>query len=322
MAPNFERASLDPAKTFRVFCDLDGVLADFDRGVRRICNGQPPAALSISEMWREVDKERDFFRRLHWTAGGKRLWRALATAQRHQRWPPTALPPAVLTGLPTSQTKSVIRQKQAWCARRLGPDVQVICCWKRDKPRYCRKGGSDILIDDRWEAKPAWEAVGGVFVHYTGDVDSCLAQLCMLGAVDADATALQRPRRRGSRKFNSGAHEGLPPFRRPRFRRRFGRGRSLDRLHRLFRALSKKPGDERGEQLRPEPRKAARALNAAGAADSTRRRALGEELHVRLSAASSARNQQCLLSARKKRRCQDHELRTQPGALRMRALLR
>merc|ERR1712232_333937 len=85
-------------------------------------------------------------------------------------------------------------------------------------------GCADVLIDDRLEARDGWEAAGGVFVHYTGDVAACLAALRKLGAVDLVDPARQR--QVGGRK----AATKKPS-------RRHGRGRGLQRLRCLRRTL-------------------------------------------------------------------------------------
>jgi hypothetical protein len=91
------------------------------------------------------------------------------------------------------------KQKFRWCQRELGVAVQhvdqsttppaaasrlttacrVITCWSAHK--HVHSGPNAVLIDDRIDLKAAWEAKGGIFVHYTGCVDTTLQELRHLG---------------------------------------------------------------------------------------------------------------------------------------------
>lgn len=52
----------------------------------------------------------------------------------------------------------------------------VITCWSERK--YHESGPGIVLIDDRIDLRPAWEAQGGIFIHHvTGDVTNTLRQL-------------------------------------------------------------------------------------------------------------------------------------------------
>lgn len=154
----------------RLFLDLDGVLADFDRGVEAV-TGRRPEALRVPEMWRALSRAPAFFETLHWMHDAERLWRFCA---------PHA--PTILTGLPLGAWAP--EQKRRWVARRLGAHVPVIACMSRDKPRHA--GPGHVLVDDRADARAGWEAAGGVFVHHTG-ADASIAALRALGFADADA---------------------------------------------------------------------------------------------------------------------------------------
>lgn len=154
----------------RLFLDLDGVLADFDRGVEAV-TGRRPEALRVPEMWRALSRAPAFFETLHWMHDAERLWRFCA---------PHA--PTILTGLPLGAWAP--EQKRRWVARMLGAHVPVITCMSRDKPRHA--GPGRVLVDDRAAARAGWEAAGGVFVHHTG-ADASIAALRALGFADADA---------------------------------------------------------------------------------------------------------------------------------------
>jgi 5'(3')-deoxyribonucleotidase len=133
-----------------VFCDLDGVLADFEQGVYNRFKKRPDQ-LKPGLMWGVINKSNTFFDTLPWMPRGRELWEGIKQYD-----------PIILTGIPRSLTAS--EQKRRWCARELGPHVHVITCATKEKPRFCIKGS--ILIDDRTDNLNAWNLKGGKFILY------------------------------------------------------------------------------------------------------------------------------------------------------------
>jgi hypothetical protein len=202
-----QRRSSSNSKTLppkiKIYCDLDGVLVDFNRGVMELTGGQHPDRMSVKKMWAAVSRKPDFFQQLPWTRDGKRLWHAIQQLQ------PDIL---ILTGVPSNRPHIIGQQKATWCQRELGIDVHhvdmagmdkrkqnahirvvgtsigtnantrtpshdnhnhnrnrtninVISCWSKFKYKECKNPG-DILIDDRQKFQQDWEAAGGIFVHH------------------------------------------------------------------------------------------------------------------------------------------------------------
>lgn len=137
-----------------IFCDLDGVLADFEEGVRNKFNKNVDE-LNPGMMWGVINKSNTFFETLPWMPRGKELWSQI----EHYN-------PIILTGVPRGSTKAA-EQKIRWCQRELGPNVQVITCATKDKPEYCLR--NSILIDDRTDNLKPWNMKGGKFVLYDED---------------------------------------------------------------------------------------------------------------------------------------------------------
>ena len=172
----------------QLFCDLDGVLCDFDKKVQEAC-GKPPDQLHPIDMWRALEgvdggRPTGFFDQLEWTEDGQRLW----TAIRH-------LHPVILTGLP--QGTWAAPQKRKWCARELGCATKVITCKALQKCKYCRTGS--LLIDDNLDLQQAWEKAGGIFIHHTTTARTLrkLQALRVLGHSNG-TTALHAPAGEGS----------------------------------------------------------------------------------------------------------------------------
>jgi len=142
------------AQHFRLYVDLDGTLADFEKKLFEI-TGKMRHELAASAMWRAVEKDRNFFGSLEWMSGSKEMW------QTHL----VPLQPTILSAVPRSEGRKFERQKMSWCASHLGEDVPVILCTGQQKAIY--SGPGRILIDDRERARRPWEKAGGIFILHT-----------------------------------------------------------------------------------------------------------------------------------------------------------
>lgn len=134
-----------------VFCDLDGVLTDFEQGVRNKFKKDPSQFTNQGIMWGLINKSSDFFETLPWMPRGRELWEAIKQYD-----------PIILTGVPRS--KKAAEQKRKWCARELGENIHVITCDTKDKPKFCIKGA--LLIDDRSVNMMEWRDREGFFLLY------------------------------------------------------------------------------------------------------------------------------------------------------------
>ena len=134
-----------------VFCDLDGVLADFEQGVKNKFK-KTPDELKSGFMWSLINKSDNFFETLPWMPKGRELWEQIR--QYH---------PIILTGIPRGNCTAA-EQKIRWCERELGPDIQVITCYTKEKSNYCLP--KSILIDDRSDNLEIWNVKGGKFILY------------------------------------------------------------------------------------------------------------------------------------------------------------
>lgn len=134
-----------------LFCDLDGVLADFEQGVKNKFN-KSVDELNPALMWGTINKSKSFFETLPWMQRGKELWDKI----KHNN-------PIILTGVPKGNTTAA-EQKRKWCAVNLGQHIHVITCTTKEKPKYCLP--QSILIDDRTDNLNAWNEQGGKFILY------------------------------------------------------------------------------------------------------------------------------------------------------------
>jgi len=157
-----------------LFVDLDGVLADFDRGVQALFSGKLPSELFAPVMWQRLATTPSFYEHLGWMPDGHELWDFAKPFS-----------PIILTGLPLGNWAEP--QKRAWCSRELGTDVEVLTCLSREKHKHAvakiRPHTIPVLVDDRIKLKDAWVAAGGIFIHHRRSVES-IESLRALGFVN------------------------------------------------------------------------------------------------------------------------------------------
>jgi hypothetical protein len=99
---------------YTLFCDLDGVLVDFDAGVRKIF-GKPAQQVPPNRLWPAIHKSKHFFRDLPWMTDGEELWDAL------QKSPYSV---NILTGV--SMRGEIVQDKYEWCQRELCVETNLV----------------------------------------------------------------------------------------------------------------------------------------------------------------------------------------------------
>ena len=160
----------------RLFLDADGVLADFDEGVRRLLGMEPrafEAKYGRGAFWKRLANAKDFYATLPEMADA----RVLFDAVKH-------LKPTILTGLPLGNWAAP--QKVKWAAEHF-PGVPIVTCMARDKHKHMKAG--DVLVDDRENHRSAYEAAGVVFVHHKNAADSVRQLAKIFPSVKAAQTA-------------------------------------------------------------------------------------------------------------------------------------
>lgn len=141
----------------QVFCDLDGVLADFDGFIASlgIVNDRENEDPDFWDKIRALPAAIRLYYDMKPMPGAKDLWARLAPFK-----------PIILTGVPWSITSAAFDKRQ-WVEENVDPDAFVVCCKSRNKRLYMKPG--DILIDDWTRYQSLWESAGGTFILYTGD---------------------------------------------------------------------------------------------------------------------------------------------------------
>lgn len=153
-----------------IYCDLDGVLADFEAGVLKYAR-LDAATCDPKLMWARLQKIPKFYQLLKPMPHAGDLWRVIKSTRCKR---------AILTALPLKSTMPEAEQdKRIWCADRLGPkEVVKVGPYSKDKWKHCNPG--DLLIDDSEDNIDDWTRKGkGIGIYHT-DVESTIEQLFSL----------------------------------------------------------------------------------------------------------------------------------------------
>ena len=166
-------------KVRKIYFDMDGVLADFDRGVRELCgmvsqdpNGEQDEAWD-DLMWEKIREIGHFYDRLEPMPGAKELFDAVygKTGDRCE----------ILTGIPKEKRGIVTAEedKRAWMKRMLSDQVVVNVCYRAEKIQKCT-GPDCILIDDLEKNIREWRDAGGTGILHRS-AEETLRELQELG---------------------------------------------------------------------------------------------------------------------------------------------
>ena len=160
----------------KIYFDMDGVLADFDRGVTELCglepmpqNIKPRNEQAEDHMWEEIRKVEHYYDLLEIVPGAKEMFDRLYERYGHRC--------EILTGIPKPRRGIVSAgdDKKAWVARLLSDRIKVNIVYSEEKYKYCTGPGC-ILIDDYDRNIRDWEAAGGTGILFT-DAEDTIAQL-------------------------------------------------------------------------------------------------------------------------------------------------
>ena len=163
----------------KIYFDMDGVLADFDRGVWEICRVRSydqnekwdPAQDDL--MWEALRKADHFYDRLELMPGAKELFDAVYGKYGDDC--------EILTGIPREERGIVTAEedKRNWTKRLLSEKVAVNAVCRKHKQNYCT-GPDCILIDDREKTIREWRAAGGTGILHVS-AEQTMKELKKLG---------------------------------------------------------------------------------------------------------------------------------------------
>jgi len=148
----------------KIYLDLDGVLADFDGGLRKLCGVEPVDQMHATK----EDEDRTFgairdcehfYRRMEMLPGAKELFDRLYAAYGDRL--------EILSGVPSPKRNipEAGEDKLAWVKEHLSETVKVNLVRRAEKKEYCT-GKDCVLIDDFEKNIQEWEAAGGTGILF------------------------------------------------------------------------------------------------------------------------------------------------------------
>ena len=147
-----------------IYFDMDGVLADFDNGVRELCHMEPMQQTKSTpedhdRLYEAIRQVENFYAKLKPIEEGLQLLKKVY-AKYGSRC-------AVLTGIPKPSRglPTAAEQKVQWIADYVSPDIQVHTVLRKEKVQFC-SGSSCILIDDFIANIRQWQKYGGTGILY------------------------------------------------------------------------------------------------------------------------------------------------------------
>lgn len=160
----------------KIFCDLDGVLVDFDRGFSELpeANGMSPSeyeeANGKNSIWKLIDKYGEaYWSELYWKSDGRELWDYLEEHKPTVLSSPSRNPNSI-----TGKTKWVrlnlgIKQQPVTNVNDFTPESRLVLMQQK---HLFAKGPNDILIDDTRAKIDKWVEAGGTGILHNDATDT------------------------------------------------------------------------------------------------------------------------------------------------------
>jgi len=153
-------------KNYKIFCDMDGVLVDFDKGYFKLTGIDISDKFSNdTKFWDPINKAGySFWINLEWMEDGKELWNYI------EKYDPNLL------SAPSREIESRVGKKD-WVKKEL-PGVRLILRTAKHKKDLATSKG--ILIDDRKENIESWIGADGIGILHTS-TEETIKELKKLG---------------------------------------------------------------------------------------------------------------------------------------------
>jgi hypothetical protein len=156
-------------KKYTLYCDMDGVLADFEARFEQYSDGlstdEYRDKFGVSAFWKLVNDEGvRFWVGIPWMPDGKELYEYIKPNLYS------------LLSAPSSENSSRLG-KRLWVKKNT-PGTKLILAAAKNKQDYSEEGA--ILIDDRADTIKEWNAGGGIGILHTSAANT-IQQLKKLG---------------------------------------------------------------------------------------------------------------------------------------------
>ena len=153
---------------YTIYCDMDGVLVDFERGYAELTNTVPSKSFNgKADFWEPINKAgAAWWANLDWMPDGQQLWSYIKKYN-----------PYILSA-PSWDPSSRVG-KEAWCKMNIPNQYKKLLLHSRDQKQVFA-AENKILIDDMERTINEWKKAGGIGILHTSAADT-IKQLKKLG---------------------------------------------------------------------------------------------------------------------------------------------
>lgn len=159
----------------KIYFDMDGVLADFERGVAELAKMKPidqkdKTPSQDDEMWEAIKKVDHFYDKLKPMPGAIKVFNQIYAQYGNKC--------EILTGIPKPKRgiTSSGEDKTSWVRRVLSDDIRMNIVYRAEKKEFCL-GKEYVLIDDFEKNIKEWEECGGTGILFY-DWEDAYRKLC------------------------------------------------------------------------------------------------------------------------------------------------
>ena len=158
-----------------IYCDMDGVLADFKTGAQKTTGMSINRWMNIpssKEKWGLIKAKKDFWSTLPWMPGGRQLWSYISKFDPH-----------ILSAyVEESYDPNCIPGKTQWLRKNAGISnrSKINLVRRKEKKLFARKGNPSILIDDYEKNTKEFNQRGGIGITFK-TASQTIAELKKLG---------------------------------------------------------------------------------------------------------------------------------------------
>lgn len=168
---SIQEKDLKPDLKYKIYCDMDGVLTDFDSRFEHFTGLNPKDYVKKhgeTPFWDIITEVGEvFWTKMEWMRGGKQLWDFVKDYD------------VSILSSPSREESSRIGKKK-WVEHNLGSNVDLILAYSKEKQKYANK--TSILIDDRSINIKQWKSAGGIGIPCRdGSIEHSIQTLKQLG---------------------------------------------------------------------------------------------------------------------------------------------
>lgn len=149
----------------KIYFDMDGVLVDFEWGVRELCHMVPEVQGHASEgyddrLFAKMHEVPHFYAQLPPMDGMVEVIKELLEKYGDRV--------EILTGVPKPKRdiKDAATDKVEWVRKYISPDIVINTVLRAEKKNFC-KGRESVLVDDFDKNITEWENEGGTGILFT-----------------------------------------------------------------------------------------------------------------------------------------------------------